>query len=349
MTGTTDSVAGAGTPPRDQVAVFTAQRPRLFGLAYRMLGWAHDADDVLQDAWLRWSGADTAAVAKPAAWLTTTVTRLCLSRLASASARHETYPGPWLPEPVLTSDGALGPEDTAAQRDSVSLALLLTLERLTPAERAVYLLREAFAYPHREIAQIVGVSEANARQLHTRARRRLVEADPDPAVPTGTGTGPEGSVGHPRQRARRDEAAPGPGTAHQERIRWVRLVERFLAAARHGDLPALEALLTADVVVWADGGGRVTAARLPVRGRGRVATYLARTLGGGGRTRQAVIAEVNGAPAVLGFAGATLVGVVEVEVHGGVVSGLRLHVNPDKLAYLAHQLSQRAGLHGRTM
>jgi RNA polymerase sigma-70 factor (ECF subfamily) len=128
----------------------------------------------------------------------------------------------------------------------------------------------------------------------------------------------------------------------------VRLVESFLAAARHGDLPGLEALLAADVVAWADGGGRVTAARLPVRGRGRVATYLARTLGGGGGTRQAVIAEVNGVPAVLGFVGATLVGVVEVDVHEGVVSGLRLHVNPDKLAYLSQQLSQRAGLHGRT-
>jgi RNA polymerase sigma-70 factor (ECF subfamily) len=328
MTGTTDSVAGAEAPTRDQVAVFTAQRPRLFGLAYRMLGSAHDADDALQDAWLRWSGADTASVANPAAWLTTTVTRLCLNRLTSASARHETYPGPWLPEPVLTPDRVLGPDDTAAQRDSVSLALLLTLERLTPAERAVHVLREAFAYPHREIAQIVGVSEANARQLHTRARRRLAEAHTDP-------------VGL-------DEAAPGRAPGHQERRHWVRLVESFLAAARHGDLPGLEALLAADVVAWADGGGRVTAARLPVRGRGRVATYLARTLGGGGGTRQAVIAEVNGVPAVLGFVGATLVGVVEVDVHEGVVSGLRLHVNPDKLAYLSQQLSQRAGLHGRT-
>lgn len=322
MTGTTDPTAGSGAPTRDLTAVFTAQRPRLFGLSYRMLGSAHDADDVLQDAWLRWSGADTAAVANPAAWLTTTVTRLCLNRLTSASARRETYPGPWLPEPVLTPDRALGPDDTAAQRDSVSLALLLTLERLTPTERAVYVLREAFAYPHREVAQIVGVSEANARQLHNRARKRLVEADPDPAVTCGL--------------------------VQSERHRWVRLVESFLAAARHGDLAGLEALLAADVVAWADGGGRVTAARLPVRGRGRVATYLARTLGGGAGTRQAVIAEVNGAPAVLGFVGATLVGVLEVEVDGDTVSGIRLHVNPEKLAHLARQLSQRAGLRGRT-
>jgi RNA polymerase sigma factor (sigma-70 family) len=307
------------TGATEPTAVFAAQRPRLFGLAYRMLGSAHDADDVLQDAWLRWSGAATAAVANPDAWLTTTVTRLCLNRLTSAAARHETYPGPWLPEPVLTADRALSPDDTAAQRDSVSLALLLTLERLTPAERAVYVLREAFAYPHREIAQIVGVSEANARQLHTRARKRLAEGgEPTPAGLVGAG-----------------------------RTGWLRLVESFLAAARHGDLPALEALLAADVVAWADGGGRVTAARLPVRGRGRVATYLARTLGGARRVGQAVIAEVNGAPAVLGFAGDTLVGVLEVEVDGGVVSGLRLHVNPDKLAHLAHQLSQRAGLRGR--
>jgi RNA polymerase sigma factor (sigma-70 family) len=299
----------------DATAAFTAQRPRLLGLAYRMLGSVHDAEDVVQDAWLRWTGTETAAVASPAAWLTTTVTRLCLTRLTSAAARRETYPGPWLPEPVL-ADPTLGPADTAALRDSVSLALLLTLERLGPAERAVYVLREAFGHPHREIARILGVSEANARQLHSRARRHLA-------------------------------ADEGPGEPAADRSAWVRLVERFLAAAREGDVPALEALFAADVTAVSDGGGRIRAARRPVHGRDRVAVFVARTLGRGDRPRQAVIAEVNGAPAVLGFAGTTLVGVVEVDVRGGVVAGLRFHVNPDKLAFLAGQLSHRRGLRGR--
>jgi RNA polymerase sigma factor (sigma-70 family) len=311
--GTADTAAAA--------AVFIAQRPRLLGLAYRMLGSMHDAEDVVQDAWLRWARTDTSAVTSPAAWLTTAVTRLCLTRLTSARVRRETYPGPWLPEPVLTPDPALGPDDTAALRDSVSLALLLTMERLTPAERAVYVLREGFGYPHREIAQIVGVGEANARQLHTRARRRLADV----------------RSGEPSRPAARPA---GARPAEPDRAGWVRLVERFLAAARDGDLSTLEALLAEDVTAWADGGGRVTAALLPVHGRSRVAGYLAR-LFRGRRGRRLTVAEVNGAPALLGFEGDALVAVVEVDVGDGAVLAVRLHVNPDKLAFLAGQLSQR--------
>jgi RNA polymerase sigma-70 factor (ECF subfamily) len=138
------------------------------------------------------------------------------------------------------------------------------------------------------------------------------------------------------------------GSPDTGRTQWLRLVESFLAAARNGDMQALETLLAADVVAWADGGGRVTAARLPVHGRGRVATYLARALADADGTRQAVIAEINGAPAVLGFVGGTLVGVLEVEVDGAAVRGVRVHVNPEKLAYLAGQLSRRRALPGRT-
>src|SRR5688500_16657406 len=163
-----------------------------------MLGSAHDAEDVVQDAWLRWAGAE--GVESPPAWLATVVTRLCLTRLTSARARHETYPGPWLPEPVLTPDPALGPDDTAEQRESVSLALLVLMERLTPAERAVYVLREAFGHSHREIAGIVEITEAHSRQLHRRAREHL-------------------------DAARRPAAPPDRGT-------WLRLVERFVGAAR---------------------------------------------------------------------------------------------------------------------
>src|SRR5215472_3880158 len=134
-----------------RAGVFEAQRARLFGLAYRLLGSAADAEDVVQDTYVRWSRADRAAIMAPSAWLVKVATNLCLKRLASARARREVYVGPWLPEPVLTSDGALGPMDTAVQRDSVSLALLVLLERLTPAERAVFVLREAFGYGHRDI------------------------------------------------------------------------------------------------------------------------------------------------------------------------------------------------------
>jgi RNA polymerase sigma-70 factor (ECF subfamily) len=140
---------------RDATETFTAQRPRLFGLAYRMLGSAHDAEDVVQDAWLRWSGHGD-AVDNPAAWLTTVVTRLCLNRLDSARARRETYVGPWLPEPILTTDPATGPAATVEERESVSLAVLTTLERLTPPERAVYVLREAFGHGKGAAAEVNG-------------------------------------------------------------------------------------------------------------------------------------------------------------------------------------------------
>src|SRR6266567_1917111 len=140
----------------DSAGVFEEQRLRMFGLAYRLLGSAADAEDVVQDAFLRWNAADQDAVVAPSAWLATVVTNLCRNRLASAPARRERYVGTWLPEPVLTSDGTLGPLETAEQRESVSLALLTLLEQLTPPERAVFVLRESFGYSHREIAGILG-------------------------------------------------------------------------------------------------------------------------------------------------------------------------------------------------
>ena len=154
------------TPP---VAEFLAQRPRLFSLAYRMLGEAGEAEDIVQEAYLRWAGAARAEIVSVPAWLTKVVTNLCLNRLTSARIRREAYIGPWLPEPVLTADGALGPLETVEQRDSVSFALLTLMERLTPTERAVFVLREAFAYSHRQIAELLDVTEANSRQLHGRA------------------------------------------------------------------------------------------------------------------------------------------------------------------------------------
>jgi RNA polymerase sigma factor (sigma-70 family) len=229
----------------DAVGEFEAHRSRMFGLAYRLLGSAQEAEDVVQDAFLRWHNAEPAAIAVPSAWLAKVVTNLCLNRLASARVQRERYVGPWLPEPVLTSDGTLGPLDTAEQHDSVSLAVLVLLERLTPSERAVFVLREAFGHGYREIAQILELSEVNCRQLDRRARRRLAEL-------------------RPRFRP--------------ELRQWHRLVERFLVAAREGDLRGLQQLLAADVSAWADGGGKVTAARRPVLGPARVARYLAGAL-----------------------------------------------------------------------
>ncbi|MGG8410093.1 RNA polymerase sigma-70 factor [Streptomyces sp. 12297] len=286
---------------------FEEHRPRLFGIAYRMLGSADEAEDTVQDAYLRWRAADRAAVEHPGAFLAKTVTRLCLNRLDSARARRERYVGPWLPEPVLTSDGTLGPLESAEQRDGVSLALLVLLERLTPVERAVYVLREAFGYGHREIAGLLELTEANCRQLYRRAAQRVAAPQP------------------------RFQADPG---------QWRGLVDTFLSAARDGDVPALERLLAGDAVYVSDGGGKVGAARRPVYGRDRVARLLAGLLAKYGAGLEFGFAEVNGAPAVLVGAGGQVAGVLVLEVARGQVAGVRAQVNPDKLGFVQKQLSR---------
>lgn len=296
-------------------AEFEAQRPHLFWIAYRMLGSASEAEDAVQDAYLRLHAADRAAIGSLRAWLTKAVTNLCLNRLTSARARREIYVGPWLPEPVITGDGTLGPLETAQQRDSVSIALLSLMERLSPTERAAFVLREAFAYSHREIAEILETSESNARQLHRRGRQRL---------------------GEPVPRTQPDPA------------QWRRLVERFFTAARTGDIDGLVTMLTADVTSTADGGGQVAAARRPIVGRDRAARYLAGVFS---RPIPAVdlrlgFAEVNGEPALLGFDGATPAGVLFFEIAGDRIAALRIALNPDKLRFLAKQLSHSAGLPG---
>jgi RNA polymerase sigma-70 factor (ECF subfamily) len=233
--------------------------------------------------------------------------------LTSARARRETYVGPWLPEPVITDDGTLGPLETTEQRDSVSIALLTLMERLNPGERAAFVLREAFGYSHHEIAEMLETSDTNARQLHHRARQRL---------------------GEPTPRFRPDPA------------QWRDLVERFLTVSRSGDVAGLVTMLTAEVTSVADGGGKVSAARRPVTGRDRVARYLA---GGLSRPAAAVrldFAEVNGEPAVLGFTGPTLAGVLFFQTDGDRIAALRIVANPEKLRFVANQLSHTAGLSG---
>lgn len=229
-------VRNSGSPD-SQVSMFLMERARIFGIAYRMLGSATEAEDVVQESWLRWAASNHEEIREPAAFLTTTATRLCLNILRSARVRRETYIGPWLPEPLNTSgDSTLGAE----RGEALSFAVMILLERLTPTERAAYILREAFEYPYAEIGRVVRMSEAATRQLVSRARKKV----------------------------RVDAAAVAP-TEHNE------LLTAFLHAAQHGDLVALEKLLTADVVSVTDGGGVRQAARVPVVGRHRVAKFVA--------------------------------------------------------------------------
>ena len=223
----------------DLLAEFLKARPRLFGIAYRMLGSAAEAEDIVQDVWLRWQAADRSVVLDPPAFLTTMATRLTINVAQSARSRHETYVGPWLPEPVDTStDPHLGAE----RGEALEFAVLLLLEKLSPTERAAYVLREAFDYPYRQIAEILQIEEANTRQLVTRARQHIAD----------------------------DRRTP-VNSAEQRR-----LLEAFIAAAQKGDLAALEGLFASDVISYSDGGGVVrTAARAPVSGSERVAKFIA--------------------------------------------------------------------------
>jgi RNA polymerase sigma-70 factor (ECF subfamily) len=195
-----------------------------------------------------------------------------MNRLTSARARRQSYVVSWLPEPVLTADGTLGPLDTAERRDFVSLAFLVLLERLNPMERTVFVLREAFDYGHREVAEVINSSEVNSRQLYRRARRRLAEA-------------------------------AGDAERRVDRVSHRDLVERFLAAAERGDLPGLKKLLAEDVTVWVDGGGKSGAALRPISGADRVARYLVGALNTSGQRVSLSVAELNGAPGLLALAG----------------------------------------------
>ena len=222
----------------DGVSVFESVRPRLFGIAYRMLGSASEAEDIVQDAWLRWQGTDRTTVIDPPAFLATATMRLAITFAQSARSRRETYIGPWLPEPIDTSgDPRLGAE----RAEALEFAVLLLLEKLSPTERAAYVLREAFDYSYDQIAHTIRSTEANARQLVTRARKHISD-------------GRRKSVSSSEQR---------------------RLLNAFVVASQKGDLPALEKLFASDVVSYADGGGALHVARLPVTGRDRVASYFA--------------------------------------------------------------------------
>lgn len=287
---------------------FEASRGRLASLAYRLLGSAADAEDAVQDTFLRWQAADRERVDVPEAWLTKVVTNLCLDRLRSAQARHERAAGAWLPEPLLEGDPMLGPADTFEQRESVSLAVLTLMERLAPVERAVYVLREAFSYSHAEIARILDITESASQQHVHRARIRVTA-----------------------ERRRGGEADPASAR---------RVVEEFLAAAMSGRTERLVALLTDDVTAVSDGAGLATRL-LRYKTRERVASYVRagfkptpakRRLAGGSPAMH--IALVNGSPAVLAVVDDRVVGAVAFEVSDGKVASLCGIAAADRLARL---------------
>jgi len=266
-------------------------RPLLFSLAYRMVGEVGTAEDLVQEAFLRHHRE--AAVAAPKAFLTTVVTRLAIDHLRSARVRREAYAGPWLPEP-LVRDTAEAVEDD----ETLSLAFLALLERLTPVERAVYVLHELFAYSHDEVAAVVGKSTANCRQILARARRHV------------------------------DDARP---RFEPSRERREALLARFLAAVGAGDVDALVRLLAADAISYADGGGKARATPRAIHGAAKVARLWA-TLGTQRGEFTLLAAEVNGQPGVVGMQDGKVMSVLTLDVAGDRVQTVWAVVNPDKLA-----------------
>lgn len=275
---------------------FVAERPRLLGLAYRILSSYSDAEDIVQEAWIRWQGVDHDAIESPAAFLTTVVTHLALDRVRTIARRREQYVGPWLPEPIAVERG---PEDHAEMADSLTLGFLMLLDRLNPTERAVWLLADVFAEPYTVISQATGKSEAACRQIATRARRRLHEQRPVPS----------------------------------ERLD-VGVLERLMAALAAGDLAETLELLDADVVLISDAGPGRRAARRPIVGADRVARYAINIAHRGELTDLQAV-EVNGAPALVLEIDGAMPAVVTGEQRNGKVTRIFLLLNDEKLAALS--------------
>ena len=281
------------------LADFLKVRPRLFGIAYRMLGSASEAEDVVQDVWLRWQATDRSVVLDPPAFLAMTATRLAINFAQSARSRHETYVGPWLPEPVDTStDPQLGAE----RGQALEFAVLLLLEKLSPTERAAYVLREAFEYPYRQIAEILQLEEANTRQLVTRARQHIADGRRTP-------------VSSAEQR---------------------RLLDAFIAAAQKGDLATLEGLFASDVVSYSDGGGVVrTAARAPVSGSERVAKFIASFAWHFWTGVVVQVVDTNGQASVLISRNGESVGFVAIDASAQGIDQIMWILRPSKLTAIA--------------
>lgn len=293
--------ASAPPPTRAAGDPFESLRPRLFGIAYRMLGMRADAEDVVQDAWLRWRDADQASLQSAEAWLVTVTTRLAIDRLRAAKTEREAYIGNWLPEPLVELDEDT-PERLVERAGEVSLAFLHLLERLGPEERAAYLLRQAFDYDYGEIAAMLGKTEPAIRQSVHRAAERLRLERPRFDVPRAT---------------------------HE------RLLQRFVAAAGSGDRAAIRALLADDVEAIGDGGGKVASVAGGLRGGDRVTNlYWAHSLKLGPRITYR-IAQVNGEPGILRFIDGQLESAQAIVTDGERIVAFYVVRNPDKLARIA--------------
>jgi RNA polymerase sigma-70 factor (TIGR02957 family) len=282
----------------ESLEIFNRERRRVFGTAYRMLGSVSDAEDIVQDTWLRWQGVDPGVIDQPGAYLTTIATRLSINMLQSAHSRRETYIGPWLPEPVNTeADPSLGAENTEA----LEFACLLLLEALTPTERAAYVLREALDYPYERVAEVIDTSPANARQLVSRARKHLASGRGD-AVPVSESR---------------------------------RLLEAFLRAARTGDVEGLERLFASDIVSYTDGNGVKLAARVPVAGRTRVAKFVSAFSSHFWTGKRIGWTTLNGQPAVTLSEDGTITTVLTVTASREGILQLLWVMSPDKLRHVA--------------
>ncbi|MEV4120043.1 RNA polymerase sigma-70 factor [Micromonospora sp. NPDC049645] len=292
-------------PPDTDEQVFLRHRNLLFSVAYRILGSAADAEDAVQDAWISWSSADRSQVADPRAYLARIVSNLALQRLRSARRQRETYVGPWLPEPILTDGDAA---DVIADAESVSMAMLVVLETLSPLERAVFVLREVFEFSHAEIAVAVERSEAAVRQTARRAREHV------------RGQRPRFTADRSQQRG---------------------VTERFLAASTGGDINTLLELLSPDVTLWTDGGGKVRQALRPIRGAETVAAWFA-TIGTvtyqgvAPHDMHAALVEINGGPGLVFSGAGRVVATVSFDLDaGGRITTIHNVANPDKLRAVA--------------
>jgi RNA polymerase sigma-70 factor, ECF subfamily len=292
---------------------FEHYRVLLFSIAYRMTGSASEAEDLVQEAYLRYQGSESSEIVSLKAYLTTIITRLGLDYLKSARVAREEYIGVWLPEPLLTSEDGGFPLADLERQEALSLAFLRLLEALSPPERAVFLLHEVFDYPFSEIGSMLEKSPANCRQIFHRARQALQD-----------------------KRARFE---PEPQRQRQ-------LLFSFLSASQAGDMAALTSLLAQDAVSWSDGGGKVQANLLPIHGQQAVARFWSFWLSGAYKNQRPLtltLAEINGSPAILFWEESSLVVVISLTLSTEGIEEIYAQLNPEKLAYLQKQLSTTKG------
>jgi len=282
------------------VAIFEQHRSRMFAIAYGMLGIVADAEDTVQDTYLRWAMVDAVTIESPVAYLTSITTRLAIDRLRSAQHRRETYVGPWLPEPLITQYDT-DPAEIVAEAERLSMAMVTAMERLNPTERAVLLLREVFDLDYTDIADVVAKSPANCRQIATRAR------------------------GHLGDTNRNSRANPGVEQ---------RLMGAYLDAMAKGDVAALAKVFAQDVVLWSDGGGKVRAARHLLNGAARVARHLVGVAPQTPGDIEVTAVRANTEPGFLGVVEGRPIGLITFDIRDEVIVSVHAQLNPDKLAHL---------------